>query len=885
MQFKPVITKIRAPRPPQALLRRRNISNPLGLDRLPKLVWVGAPAGYGKTSLVLDWLGSQFAEKNKQFKVAWYSLEPEDNDLNRLTSHLIAAIQEVDSSFGSDLQLIASSVLPVDYDSVFTSLINELATIELRVAIVLDDFHSIDSEEIHSRVEWFVRHLPDNVCVIATSRTEPPFEVSRLRINGDYEEVKAASLSLSDAETNEYFEAVRPGGDPQIAQDVNRSTQGWFAAVSLAAVAETDTRDEHSEPPVLSSPVFEQIFDYYAEEVVSTLENQARGVLTSCSILESFNADLAEHVSGQSGCRALLESAARANILSIQIDGPDPLYRFHPLMKEFLIRNAPNSPDSQETLELHLRAASWFRANGRLHAAFDHALLAENQKLAAETLSDHSLELFFNGAGSTLIRMTNQLDHETTVSHPQICVGRAYAHVMRFEFDEAKRFLSYASSAVDAGPRIGKEGRAHDPIYDRRVAGQIAVAEASIATFERDLPTCISRALEAIDLLGDDDPPVLEIAHVSLGTAYWGRGELAKALDAFLLVDRQAGDTDISLIRYMAVSNAGHVLVELGKLNEAEAMLLSTLDRWPAPSGQDYPFAAMAYTGLAEIALLRGDSKSAITHSARAFELAKSWGSAEVMLSAVFQKARSAHSDSSGTLIAEARDLAISRSNDWWLNRIESQQARFMARRDEPDQFVDHDNIPKVSYENLFDCLTTAEVLIAQRNFLPAGELIDRIEEFSALGGNRVVEASSQALRFLLAIRTGTPYESQLLQTIVAAASNRSWRLLLKHGPDLSTVLTANRDLLVANGASELLELIEGGSVTGQLTDRYQLSDRELEVLGLICDGMSNEEIGDRLFIAQSTIKTHINRLYRKIDVSTRAQAVSWAAQHGLFAG
>ncbi|MEE8045221.1 MAG: AAA family ATPase, partial [Dehalococcoidia bacterium] len=175
MPFRPVITKIRAPRPPQALLRRRDIPNPLNQERLPKLVWVAASAGYGKTSLVLDWLSSS---DSGRFKTAWYSLETEDNDINQFTNHLIAAIQEVDTAFGAELQVLATTVLPIDYDSVFASLINGLAAIKSRLVIVLDDVHSIDSEDIHTRIDWLVRHLPDNVCLIGTSRSDPPFEVS-----------------------------------------------------------------------------------------------------------------------------------------------------------------------------------------------------------------------------------------------------------------------------------------------------------------------------------------------------------------------------------------------------------------------------------------------------------------------------------------------------------------------------------------------------------------------------------------------------------------------------------------------------------------------------------------------------------------------------------
>ncbi|MEE8046736.1 MAG: LuxR C-terminal-related transcriptional regulator, partial [Dehalococcoidia bacterium] len=574
----------------------------------------------------------------------------------------------------------------------------------------------------------------------------------------------------------------------------------------------------------------------------------------------------------------------RTNVLVLQAESPERWYRFHPLMKEFLNRQPTGMRSSSE---LHIRAAEWFRSHERPIDAFEHALLADNQKLAAEIVGEIALGLFFSGAGSTIIRMTERLAPEIVAAEPEACVARAYAHVMRFEFDEANRFLEYANDAVHTGPKNGEKVRQHDPLRDRLVAGQIAAAEASIATFERNLPRCITRSLDAIDLLGSDSPDVLEIAHVSLGTAYWGQGDLSRAFEAFQQVDRRAGQKEISLVRYMAVCNASHVLIELGRLDEAEAMLRSTLERWPAPSGQDYPFAAMAYTGLTEIALLRCEAESAQTNSAIATSLADTWGSVELMLSARSQAARAAQavgdSEACGSLIAEARELAISRSNDWWLNKIDSQQARFMARRSEPDNFVDSSKIPQVDYENLFNCLTFAEVLIEQQKFMVAGELIDEIEKFSAQGGNRIVEASAKSLRLLLSIRAGTPHDAELQEALSAAAPNRTWRLLLKHGTDITDVLSSSGEQLAAAGASELLGLLEDKLVVDEVAERFQLSERELEVFELIYDGLSNDEIGEKLFVAQSTIKTHINRLYRKIDVSTRAQAVSWAAQNGLF--
>ena len=886
MTLQPVITKIRAPRFPRGRISRREISNPLTGDRFPKLVWISAPAGYGKTSLALEWTGPRgaSADSPESVSTAWYSLEDDDNDLNRFVTYLVAAIQEVDSSFGANFRLITSSSLPVDFDSVFTAIVNELARRESPMTIVLDDLHEIGSSEVLGRIDWLVHHLPDNVCMVATSRESPPFDVAKLRIAGDLIEIGTSELSLSETEAIELFKAINPGSDPGVAASINRSARGWFAAVALAANTASDASAEPSGPGSGEVLAFERIFDYYAEEVVDAVGKTTRDLLISCSILDSFSAELAEHLSGQSRTIDLLEAVADTRMLVDRVNGLENWYRFHPLMKEFLSRQ---SLDAGRVEKLHLSAADWFRRNGDPVAAFDHALKGLNPELAADILDGSALDIFFGGGATTVIRMTDRLPHELAASRPQLCVGRAYAHVMRFEFDDARTNLSLAESAVHPGPRLGKKQRDHDPLGDKRIAGQIAAAWSSIATFERDLETCIRWGQEAIDLLGPNHPEILEIAHVSIATAYWGQGNLGMALEAFQQVARGGSTAEITLLRYMSTCNAGHVMIELGRLDEAIAIFQSVLDDSAGSSREEPPFAALAYNGLAEVALQRGDSQLAENHSQRAIKLAESWGSAEVTLAGMLIAARATLDQgdlvTSGRVIAEAMDLATTGDNNWWIGRIDSQIARFAARRGEPNEFSIPESALAVSYENIFDSLTYAEVLIARRKSAMAGALIDQIEAFAAEGGYRGAVANAKALRLLSAVKAGTPADNLLQDAVATAASNRTWRSVLKLGPDLSRFISDNRKKIESAGASELLTLIDGTSASGRIVETFGLSDREREVLKLICDGLSNIEIGNRLVVAPGTIKTHINRLYRKIDVSTRAQAVAWAVQVGLF--
>lgn len=881
MTLQPLITKVRAPRTPRGFLARKELPSPLAEDRLPKLVWIEAPAGYGKTSLVLDWINSKHA---RPVDVAWYSLDADDNDLHRFVTHLIASIQEVAPSIGADIQVLTGSSLPLDYDSVFTSLVNELERQDSRLSIVLDDVQVVESTEVHDRIEWLVHHLPDNVSIIVTSRDSPPFDIAKLRIAGDLVEVGPGDLLLSDAEAVMFFETIKPGRDPLVAVRVNKSVEGWFAAVSLAANTSVDSLYEHTGSDDVETRVFAQVFDFYAEEVISSLDRTTRELLIACSVLDSFSADLAAFISGDPKAPDLLEQIVGDNVLVNRIDGPGEWYRFHALMKEYLRRE---SIDPERSAELHLRAAEWFKGNGYISEAFDHALLGNDFEFAADVLVESSMDLFFGGQGSTLVRLVDRLPLEVVVSRGQICVGRAYAHVMRFEFDEARKYLDYASAAVHTGPRFGKTIENDYPIEDRRMAGLIAVAEASIATFERDLEKCIRRSLEAIDLLGTNDPEVLDIANVSLATAYWGQGKLDQAIDVFKRVSRPEADTEISLLKYMAACNAGHVLIELGRLDDAVKTLQLALEDWPAPSGQDLPFAAMAHTGLAEVALQRGDSQLAMDHAERAIDLADNWGTVEVMLTGRLIASRAAqdldNSNISGRLVAESRNLAESRGNEWWINRVNSQAARFAVRRQESSSFLKSESIPEVNYENLFDCLTFVEELVAERSWAAAGVLVEQIERFAAEGGHRLEFANAKALRLQLVLNAGASSERELQDAVVAAASIRSWRSLIKLGSRVTSVLLKHREFVESAGASELFQLINPSSIGDQIAAEFELSDRELQVLQLICDGLSNDEIRARLVLAPSTIKTHINRLYRKIDVSTRAQAVAWAAQSGLF--
>src|SRR5215204_4942386 len=381
-----VTTKVRVPRTRTELVPRPRLREALVRYEGRRLTLVSAPAGFGKTTLLSEWLEDRSGDGGS---VVWLSLEEADNDPARFLAYLVTALR---SALGEGIGegVLASLRLPEfpPVEAVVGALINELANVRHEeVTIVLDDYHVIHSGPVHEATSFLLEHLPENVHLVISSRADPPIPLAKLRARDQVTEIRAAELRFTIEEASAFLKGVM--GLTLSAADVaalEEVTEGWIAALQLAALSMRDREDVSGFVETFSGSN-RHVLDFLAEEVLERQPEGMREFLLKTSVLERMNAPLCDALTGRNDGQQMLERLERENLFVIALDDERRWYRYHHLFADFLrgrlMRERPES-----TGELHLRASGWYEDNGHLPEAVGHALSAPDHDLAARLIEE-----------------------------------------------------------------------------------------------------------------------------------------------------------------------------------------------------------------------------------------------------------------------------------------------------------------------------------------------------------------------------------------------------------------------------------------------------------------------------------------------------------------
>jgi LuxR family transcriptional regulator, maltose regulon positive regulatory protein len=373
-----VETKLHAPRRRRGLVHRPRLAGRFVSEDQPALTLVSAPAGFGKTTLVAEWVA------DGERPTAWLSLDARDNDSAFFWSYLIAAVQVAVPGVGdAALSLLQSD--PSAREAVATILLNDLDALATDLVVVLDDYHVIESTDVHESLAFLVEHLPPQVHLVLASRSDPPLALARMRVRGELLEIRAADLRFTLNEASAYFRDAM-GLDLSI-EDVGAleaRTEGWIAALQLAALS-LQGRDDVSEFIASFAGDDRFVVDYLAEEVLERQPEVVRDFLLQTAILARLTGSLCDAVTGGSGGTAMLEMLDRANLFLVPLDDQRRWYRYHHLFGDVL-RARLMGEQPEHVLELHRRASDWYEANGDRAEAISHATAGEEFERAAQLI-------------------------------------------------------------------------------------------------------------------------------------------------------------------------------------------------------------------------------------------------------------------------------------------------------------------------------------------------------------------------------------------------------------------------------------------------------------------------------------------------------------------
>lgn len=899
-----------APRP--GIVMRQQLTDRLneGLARGSRVTLISAPAGFGKTTLVSEWIA------HCGRPVAWYSLDEGDNDLTRFLSYLIAALQTIKTGIGESLPAMLQAHPPPQTETVLTTLLNEISTSTRDFVLVLDDYHVIDSKPIDEAFAFFVERLPPQMHLVIATREDPRLPLARLRARGQLTELRAADLRFTPAEAADFLNRVM--GLKLSAENISAlesRTEGWIAGLQLAAISMQGLPDAASFIQSFTGS-HRFVLDYLIEEVLQRQPENVQTFLLRTSILDRMCGPLCDAVldSPPASGQETLEYLDRANLFIVPLDQERGWYRYHHLFGD-LLRQRLGQP--KDLPEYHLRASAWYEANNDLAEAFRHALAADDFEQAACLAEAAWQRMERNFQSLAWLGWVKKLPDSAICSRPWLCVQVGWAYSDVGEVNSSETYLQHAERAL-AGM--------NDQQDFKLILGNIALIRAGNAQIEGDLLETVRYAELSMQIIPENELFIRSQAAITLGFTQWAVGNLEASLQALhtWMDDMQKlGNQMYAIASAFVVSD---MQITLGHLGAAEKALWHAIQQASTLEEEAEVVTAHHHLGLVMLAHERGDEATSAERLQTVAELGQHttlidwpyrWGLAQARL-----KESAGAWDEALRSLDEAKRGYVKNPIPM-LQPVEARKARIHLKqgRLETAQAWGRERglsvTDEVHYLGEYEHLTLARIRLAEHSFEGVGPLLERLlalAETQKRTGSVIEILLTQALL----------YQAQNKQARALAALERALtlaepqgyiRIFVDEGGPMRVLIADFRSVIetrahplhgyvdrilgffpdsteVTSQSKTLASYTHrpGWSVPGSAGVANQrpamiepLSARELEVLRLLRSELSGPEIAQRLIVSLNTLRTHTKNIFNKLGVNNRRAAIRRAQELDLF--
>ena len=621
-------TKLHVPRRRRGLVARPRLSERLSRGAESVLTLVSAPAGFGKTTLLAEWLAAAPADGRS---VAWLSLDQRDNDPALFWTYLVAALKTAAHGVGAGALSLLQSPRPPSEAGLVT-LLNDLDAISNDVVLVLDDYHVIDAHDVQDGMAFLLEHLPPQIHLVIGSRADPVLPLTRLRGRGELVEIRAADLRFTPGEAAAYLNGAM--GLVLTAADVaalEGRTEGWIAALQLAALSLQGREDVAAFIDGFAGDD-RYIVDFLAEEVLQRQPEHVQQFLLQTSILDRLSGPLCNAVTGQDGGKAKLAALERRNLFLVPLDDRRRWYRYHQLFADVLhARLLDEQPE--EVPDLHRRASGWYEQNGEPSEAIRHALAARDFERAAD-LVELAIPAMRRNRQEAAVRDWLELLPDNVVRvRPVLSVGFAGTLLSVGELEGVEGRLRDAERWLDTTTGIGQGTQAPsaemvvvDDEEFRRLPAEIELYRAAQALARGDGPGTVRHARRALDLSPEEDHLGRASAAALMGLASWASGDLEAGHSGYaecMAGLRRAGHIADTFGCAIALADIWRAQ---GRLGEAMRTYEQALQRAPEQGGAVLRGTADMYVGMSEVHRERNDLPAATQHLLRSQELGEHTG-------------------------------------------------------------------------------------------------------------------------------------------------------------------------------------------------------------------------------------------------------------------
>jgi LuxR family maltose regulon positive regulatory protein len=907
-------TKLHRPTLPTKWVQRPHLSRRLdgGLDFNRQITLVSAPAGFGKTTCVSEWVDSL-----EGWPVSWLSLDSSDDDPGRFFAYFLAALQKIDKGLGREISgVLHSGQLPPG-EVIAATLVNDILEMGERFLLVLDDFHMVQDRFILDVLEKLVTNLPQPLHLVLLTREDPPLPLARFRANNLLTEIRAKDLRFSSRDTgrllNEVMGLSLSQADIAVLED---KTEGWVAGLQLAGLSIQDRANPSSFIATLSGS-HRFILSYLTEEVLNRQPDDIQRFLLQTSILDKLTGDLCDAVTGRSDSHGLLEQLYHTNLFLVPLDDDQRWYRYYHLFAD-LLRDHQNRRQKDKTSELHQRASRWYAQADMGSEAIQHALAAEDYAMAVGLLETYAMGMVMQGYAKTVNGWVQKIPAEWASHSPRTNLAFAWMHFLRGAYAQAAPYMERLQTILADGSE-----------EDSSLKAEWLVLQSLRLYMQGQLEDCLDMAAQALDITPEQDSRVRSLAYYALACAHQSMEDYPQAVEAFQTSIQLGRAGDNLTAEMMSTISLAQMAFDQGQLHLAFEMTAPVSEQVDQSDSLP-PICAVIYGVLGEVYYQWYQLDQALYYTRRTLQLctlgAINTGMifSRVFLSRLFLV--EGNLEAAAREIQAAVDMVQAEAPESFWQEIVPQQVRVTLDRGRPAaaqmalqrmgfSFEDGFSFPDlppgqgIPYpigtlynSGLRFLLHQARANRDPASLRPGIELANRMITRAIRGQSILIALETLLLRAQMyaVLGDGSASRADYVRVLELAEPEGFIGIFVEQGPPVAEALAelvkynrpenVNPDyverILAAFSGSQPPGTIQTESPApdvpvgaGPVVLVEPLTDREIEVLRLMAEGLKYKEIADRLFISLNTVRYHVKAVYGKFNVNNRTQAIEMARQ------
>ncbi|MGQ8337850.1 LuxR C-terminal-related transcriptional regulator [Sunxiuqinia sp. A32] len=879
-------TKLNKPNPTSKLIVRKELIDKLDNGKEKKLTLISAPAGYGKSTAISQWID------HNCLQYLWYYLDKSDNDITNFLLYTVTGIQSVYNNIGTEaLKLLESNGNPT-FETIASHIINDLYEIQEHFYIVFDDYHLIENQQINQLISFLLQNLPDNIHIVLITRSDPSIPLARLRSQQLVSDIRLSDLCFN---ANNIYDFFKKSLDINLtiedAQNLESKTEGWIAGLQLTALS-LQGKEDVSEYVKKLKGDDRHIVDYLIEEVLQQQSPELREFLLCTSILNQFNASLCNHVLNITNGQEIIELFEKNNMFIIPLDNERNWFRYHHLFAS-LLQHRLKVQLKDRIPELHASASLWFENNDQLVFALEHALAAGNKNKALNHFADVIDQLWKTSQYQTILRFGGMFTHEELIKNVNLCLNYFWILFQSGYIEQAARLIYLLQNHTTNKAELAM---VHVCINNLKVlTGDIE----SVYTYSE---------LELRHIKEDVDYWNI-LAYLSLGEIHRLRFELTKSYQSFDQAATRATTPQLIYFEMVNRIRSSFVLWTLGDFSGAYTESKDLLDKLNA-TGPNNSFStdllsSILYCKVGNFLIHINQIEEGLQKSVRGYDLSKKSTNQLFITSCTYLLAEAyylAGDYNKAINIVEELDAIPYKQVAKYLSELaDSLKCKLYLMTNKQDKLkhlFEKDIVADKNhaFEYILYTISRARYQIVEGKILDAINMLKQVAEelkaekgYGLLSEVEILQAKAHSL-----IHQEDEAINYLLQAILRTQSAGLIRMYMIEGSEIETLLKQIKQLastkadpqfnkLDVEYINRLLRVFEKGKKVPAFTSDQSLSMRELDTLKLIAENLTNQEIAEANYVSINTVKTHVRNILLKLEAKNRTEAVSIAKEKGLL--